>query len=240
MSKNVTIAGKNFSGVSQVKLNTDDGGTALFQDVDEITTPSGTKSITANGSYDVTNFATAEVNVPTEGSGATLQELTITENGTYTPADGYDGFSQVIANFVSSGLPIYTGEQVITNGNLQKVIEHNLNLSSYLCIFWDVNAADFIATTEDTSSRIIFGVGGYNCDTNVCPTSVAYDQMGFVWAKAYKPSTATWNNNAYAVPSTSSERSTENKFYMKNAYNIRNTTYKWIIIDITSLSAGGE
>ena len=54
MSKNVTVNGVDYSGVSQVQLKTTAGGTALFKDVDEITEPSGSVTITANGTHDVT------------------------------------------------------------------------------------------------------------------------------------------------------------------------------------------
>ena len=41
MSKNVVINGVNYDGVSKVQLNTSDGVTALFQDVDEVATGGG-------------------------------------------------------------------------------------------------------------------------------------------------------------------------------------------------------
>lgn len=68
MSKNVTVNGEEYIGVSQVQLNTTDGGTALFKDVDEITTPSGSVTITENGTHDVSAYAQAVVNVEVGGS----------------------------------------------------------------------------------------------------------------------------------------------------------------------------
>ena len=67
MSKNVTVNGVDYTGVSQVQLPTTAGGTALFKDVDEITTPSGSVTITENGTHDVTNYAQAVVSVASSG-----------------------------------------------------------------------------------------------------------------------------------------------------------------------------
>jgi hypothetical protein len=69
MSKNVNVNGIEYRAVSVVQLNTVDGKTAQFKDVDEIAEPSGSVNITANGSYNVKGFATAVVNVPSDGTG---------------------------------------------------------------------------------------------------------------------------------------------------------------------------
>lgn len=68
MSKNIKLNNTDYNGVSTVQLPTTSGGTAIFKDVDEITTPSGSITITENGTHDVTNYASAVVNVATSGS----------------------------------------------------------------------------------------------------------------------------------------------------------------------------
>ena len=61
-------------------------------------------SITENGNYNLlpdTGYdalSNARISVNVEGGSASLQEKSITANGTYTPDTGYDGFSRVTVN----------------------------------------------------------------------------------------------------------------------------------------------
>lgn len=78
MSKNIKLNDTDYNGISTVQLPTTDGGTATFRDTDEITVPTGTKNITSNGTHDVTEFANVLVQVPTDGSGTSLETQTAT------------------------------------------------------------------------------------------------------------------------------------------------------------------
>ena len=86
MSKNVRVNNVNYTGISQVKLNTVDGDTALFKDADEITEPSGDLEVTENGTYNVSRYKNVIINVPMEDNSVIIntdQSATITlENNT--------------------------------------------------------------------------------------------------------------------------------------------------------------
>lgn len=77
MSKNVTVNGDNYTGIKKVKLPiTGTTNHAEFVSVE------GTKQITTNGSHDVSEYATVNVNV--ESGGAVAEgEINITANGTH-------------------------------------------------------------------------------------------------------------------------------------------------------------
>ena len=63
--------------------------------------PSGTQSINQNGTHDVTQYASVDVAVPDRE--VILQDIEVTENGTYAAAEGYDGIGQVTVNVASGG-----------------------------------------------------------------------------------------------------------------------------------------
>ena len=153
MSKNVKLNNQNYSGVSTVQIPTTDGGTASFKDVDEIIVPSGAKTITTNGTHDVSTYAQAVVNVPTGGNTPVMQEksVTITENGTtkITPDTGKDGMSavNVTVNVQASGGEEKTdyfefrGGMASKNDKTVKLIQHGKNIpvsarSSAYDLYW--------------------------------------------------------------------------------------------------------
>ena len=103
MSKSIKINGTTYNGVPSVAIPlADNSGEALFRDASEvIETPTATKSVTANGEYDVTNFA--KVAVAVSGEAPTLQSKSVTPGTsaqTVTPDSGFDGLSQVTVGAV--------------------------------------------------------------------------------------------------------------------------------------------
>lgn len=118
---NISLLGANYSNVPAVDLPRQGGGTARFYEV------SGSESITANGTYDVTTKASVEVNVSggsskafqyyhggdrvnTTSYSATDVALTVEKSGTYnitwsgfrSSTSGTNG-SQLYVNGTSRG-----------------------------------------------------------------------------------------------------------------------------------------
>lgn len=81
----------------------DSSGKAIVGTASGGITPTGTISITSNGTHDVTQYASANVNVPTPTP--TIQSLSVTENGTYTAPSGVDGYSPITVNVSGGGTP---------------------------------------------------------------------------------------------------------------------------------------
>lgn len=104
-------------------------------------TPAGSINITQNGTYDVTEKASAVVNV--SGSAPTLITKSITANGTYNASsDNADGYSQVTVN-VPAPTPSYDTPSISVSA--AGVVTASANGKSNTHTLSSSDDADFIA-----------------------------------------------------------------------------------------------
>lgn len=130
--------------------------------------PNGTKTITENGTHDVTVYAEAFVNVE-----PSLETLTVTPSESeqnFTPSSGYDGYSSVKVNAVSS---TYVGSgvtkqaaQTITPGTTNKTIASGRYLTGTQTIAGD---SDLVAGNIKKGVTIFNVAGTYEGATASAP-----------------------------------------------------------------------
>lgn len=134
--------------------------------------PTGTKNIAQNGTHDVTQYASANVNVQPN-----LQSKTVTENGTVTPDQGYDGLSSVVVNVSGGGaaipdLVLMDASVSVSGGNLRELIpyadQHQLN--------------SFGVSTQD-GKRCWFR-NGYGVTTDIIITKISAGVYRKLYVKA--------------------------------------------------------
>lgn len=117
--KNVKVNDKTYTAVSTVELPLADGtGNAQFKDIDEIVEPSGTKSITTNGTHDVKDYASVNVNVAGGGE-STQDQLVQYCNGAITDLD-LTGATKIPPNMFRAD---YNGNSAITGITMPNVTE---------------------------------------------------------------------------------------------------------------------
>ena len=90
------------------------------------------------------------------GSDPVLTELTITENGEYTPGEGVDGFSKVVANVAASGgSGAETGE--ITTTNFYQITIPVSSKKTRLLV-WPQSVDDMWSLDTEARSRVLLAV----------------------------------------------------------------------------------
>lgn len=168
---------------------------------------------------------------------AVLETLEITKNGEYTPPDGVDGFSKVVANVAGGGSSGANGiymAQITPAEDLENLtVNHNLGTTDILCaLCWAETLGDITPTFNGT-------LGKFWTKTDIP------NQRSAIGNNTYSAYSTT---SAYAVlnaPTSSNywdEAASENTFKFRRgasaaAKYIAGVTYTVIIIAASAFSA---
>lgn len=119
---------------------------AMREAVNDIRLPSGTISITENGTVDVSQYASASVDV---AESSVIDPLTITENGTYT-YNGRGGYSPITVNVPSS--QINNQNKTVTPTTSQQSVTADSGYTGLGTVTVNAIPSNYGNTTGDTAT----------------------------------------------------------------------------------------